>query len=161
MALETRQVRAGARLGQRPGLPVLAADDGQHVALDLVGCRDLVELAWSPVDDCEAEPVRRLARLLLEGDLAEHRQVATTERLGHVELREPLRPRLASELVERGGIDLVRLDDRRLERVHLLLEEAAHTLLQLEDLGGELGDDHDVASCFVKRRLAPNIGARH
>ena len=147
---ETGQVGAGVRLGQRPRLAVLAAHDGQHVALDLVGCRDVVELARAAVDDGEAEPVRRLARLLLERHLAEHRQVATAERRGHVELREPLRARLAAELVERRRIDLVRLDDRRLERVDLLLEEAADTLLQLEDLGGELGDDHGVASC-VKR----------
>ena len=84
------------------------------------------------VDDGEAEPVRRLARLLLERHLAEHRQVAAAERRGHVELREPLRARLAPELVERRRIDLVRLDDRRLERVDLLLEEAADALLQLD-----------------------------
>ena len=139
---ERGEVGAGAGLGQRPCLPVLAAHDRHDVPLDLLGAEELQQLARAAVDDREAEPVRRLARLLLERHLREHREVAAAHRGRHVQHREALRARLRAQRVELGRVDRVPFDDPQLDGIDLLLDEAADLPLQLGDLGGKLGDDH-------------------
>ena len=140
--LEPGEVGARARLGERPRLAVLAVRDRAHVAVDLLRRRDLVELARTAIDDREAEPVRRLPRLLLERDLAEHREVAATELGRHVQHGEARVAGLPPQGVELGGIDRAALRDARLERIHLRLDEPADGLLERADVLGELGHDH-------------------
>jgi hypothetical protein len=135
-------VRPRTRLGDRPGLSVLAADDRGHEALDLLGCRKLEELARAAVDHCEAEAVRRLPGLLLQCDLAEHGKAAPSQLLRHVEHRESRLSRLAPELLHLAPIHRASLGDRDLEWVCLLLDEGPHALLELADLFGQLGNDH-------------------
>ena len=139
---ERRQVGAGPRLGQRPRLAVLAAHDRHHVLLDLRRRQQLEQLARAAVDDGEPEAVRRLARLLLERHLAEHREIAAAERGRHVEHREPGRPRLDAQRIDLGGVDRVPLDDPLLDGIDLILDEAADLPFQLGDVGGKLGHDH-------------------
>src|SRR5262249_50777069 len=63
--LQRAEVGARPRLGDRPRRAGLAAEDGHHVALELIGARRLVELPRAPAAQHEPEAVRRLARLLL------------------------------------------------------------------------------------------------
>src|SRR5262249_26371191 len=91
---EPGQVAACAVLRERPSPAVLAGGNGPNVAVDLLGRRDLVQLARPTIDDREAEPVRRLSRLLFERDLTEHRELAAAELGGHVQHREALVARL-------------------------------------------------------------------
>src|SRR5262249_36983415 len=131
-----------AGLRQRPRLAVLAADDRRDEPLRLPGRRDLEQLARAAVDDGEAEAVRRLAGLLLDRDLAEHREARTAVLGRHVQHREAARTRLPAQLVDVGGIDRAARRDRGLDRVALGLDEAPDTLLQGADLGRQLGNDH-------------------
>ena len=135
-------VRAGARLGDRPGLAVLAAQDGNDPAVALLGREDLPELGRAAVDDGEAEPVRGLAGLLLERHLAEHAEAGASGVLGHVQHREAGGARLLAHRVDGGEVDLARGGDPLLQREDLVGDEAADALLQLGDVGGQLGDDH-------------------
>ena len=135
-------VGAGARLGDRPGLAVLAAQDGDDPAVALLGREDLPELGRAAVDHGEAETVRRLAGLLLERHLAEHAEAGASGVLGHVQHREAGRARLLAHRVDGGEVDLARGGDRLLQREDLVGDEAADALLQLGDVGGKLGDDH-------------------
>ena len=91
MVCDAGDVGAGAGLGDRPRLPVLPARDGCDEALDLLGRRQLEQLARPAVHHREAEAVRRPPGLLLDRDLAEHAQVAPAELRGHVQHAEARR----------------------------------------------------------------------
>ena len=140
--LETCEVGACARLGQRPRLPVLAARDRSDKPLGLVRGRDFEELARPAIDHRESEAIGRLPGLLLERDLAEHGQVATAERRRHVEHRESGLPGLPPQFVDLRLIERAAPGNDRFERIDLLHQEAADALLQLADVGWKLGDDH-------------------
>ncbi len=139
-------VRAGARLRDGPGLPELAVQDGDDPAVALRGREDLPELCRAAVDDREAEAVRRLARLLLERDLAEHAQSCASGFLRHVQHREAGRARLLPHLVDGREVDLTCGGDLLLQRKDLVGDEAADALLQLGDVWRKLGDDHGAGS---------------
>ena len=57
-------------------------------------------------------------------------------------IAKPCVARAPPQRVDLVVVDRAALGDPRLERVDLLLDEAAHAVLQLADVGGQLGDDH-------------------
>src|SRR5439155_11155698 len=143
-------VRACSGLRDGPGLHPLVPEDGTHPAFHLLGARQLEQLDRPPLGDAEAEPVGRLASLLLEHDLAEHRERGAALVGGDVEIREPRGTRLLLGGGDRVEIELPALRDLHLERVDLRLHEAGSALAQLDVLGGKLwnhGCDLDGFGC--------------
>ena len=139
---EAGEVGARPGLGERPRFAVLAVRDRSHVALDLLRRRDLVELTRPAIDDRESEPVRRLPRLLLERNLAQHREVTAAELRRHVQHREPGLACLRTQRGELIEIDGAALGDAFLHWVDLGFDEPADGLLQRTDVFGQLRNDH-------------------
>ena len=84
-------------------------------------------------------PVRRLARLLLERHLREHREIAPPERRRHVEHREPCGPSLRPQRIDLIQRSIAfRSMMRCFDGVDLVFDETTDLPLQLGDLGGEL-----------------------
>ena len=61
-------------------------------------------------------------------------------------IEKPAARALRPQRVDLGVVDRAAFRDPLLERVDLVLDEAADALLQLADLGGKLGDDHVATS---------------
>jgi len=135
-------VRAGVGLRDRPGLAVLAPQDGNDPAVALLGREDLPELGRAAVDDGEAKPVRGLAGFLLERHLADHAEAGTSGVLRHVQHGEARSACLLAHCVDGGEVDRSGGGDLLFQREDLVGDEAADAPFQLCDVGGKLGDDH-------------------
>src|SRR5947209_6307587 len=82
-------------------------------------------LARAAVGDHEAEPVGRLAALLLDRRLGEHRKTAAAPLVRDAEVGEAGVARTAAKRGHHLGAHLAAVGDLLLERVKLLLDEAA------------------------------------
>ena len=133
--LDAGHIGAGARLGDGPCLPRFATHDRHHPALALLRCHRRQQLAGTPVDDDEAETVRRLAGFLLDGHQVEHRQVGAADLHRHVQVAEPRRPRLRPRCIDQRRVKIAAVDDGPLQRPELFLDELCRPRL---DLAGAL-----------------------
>src|SRR5215210_6618962 len=128
--LDVLYVRAGFGLGDGPGLPRLATQDGHDVALHLLGTCQLEELSRSPVGDHVPEAVGHLPRLLLERHQRDHGEVHPAILRWHVEVAEPGLARLLAQRPQSLLVDLAACGDLRFERMKLFPHELGDAPLQ-------------------------------
>ena len=123
---ERGEIRAGARLGQRPRLAVLAADDRHHVPLDLLGGEQLEQLARArgrrPRSRGRSSPCPTPPRARPAPSIERSRPPSSS---GMFSIEKPGGARLRAQRVDLGRVDRVALDDPLLDGIDLGLDEAA------------------------------------